>query len=356
MIFKKPSLYKSVILIISFPLLLFCNNPEKIHIRTTQLVVGDGFPDTTITNETQTFKNAVEEHGQLRISGNKILDKNGDVVQLRGMSLFWSQWMGKYYTKETVKWLKDDWNCNIIRAAMAVDYNGYLSNPDAEKAKIETVIDAATAEGIYVIVDWHDHEGQNHLEEAKTFFSEIASKYGNISNIIYETYNEPLNVSWTDVLKPYHEAVIAEIRKHDPDNIIICGTRNWSQNVDDVISNKVNDPNIAYTLHYYAATHKQELRDIALQALNNDIPLFVTEYGTTEASGDGTIDEVESNLWWDFLDKYNISWCNWSVADKDELSAALKPSASPLGGWTETQITTSGIMIRNELKVKNKKY
>ncbi|AOW19691.1 glycoside hydrolase family 5 protein [Urechidicola croceus] len=306
--------------------------------------------------EEQTYTSVVEEYGQLSVVGNKIVDQHGNPIQLRGMSLFWSQWIGKYYNQETIKWLKDDWQCTVVRAAMAIDHEGYLTNPEAEKAKVMAVVDAAIEEGIYVIIDWHDHEAENHLTESKAFFSEMAELYGDYPNVIYEPYNEPLDVPWFSVLKPYHEAVITEIRNHDPDNLVICGTRNWSQNVNEVIGLKIDDPNVAYTLHYYAATHKQELRDIATLALNNDIPLFVTEFGTTQASGDEEIDAAESEMWWNFLDQHKISWCNWSIADKEELAAALKPDASATGGWTASEITTSGTMVRNELKAKNKQY
>lgn len=312
--------------------------------------------ENPIEGQTPAVNSVVQEHGQLHIEGTKILDKNNEVVQLRGMSLFWSQWIGKYYNASAIKWLKEDWQCTVVRAAMAVDFDGYLTNPEAEKAKVMAVVDAAIEQGIYVIIDWHDHEAQNHVDEAKKFFGEMAQKYGDYPNVIYETFNEPLDVSWTEVLKPYHETVIAEIRKYDPDNIIVCGTRNWSQNVDEVIDNKINDPNVAYTLHYYAATHKQWLRDIASKALENEVPLFVTEFGTTQASGDEEIDEAESKIWWQYLDDHKISWCNWSIADKEELAAALKPGAAAEGGWPDSEITTSGKLVREELKLKNKKY
>ncbi|WP_405383167.1 glycoside hydrolase family 5 protein [Maribacter sp. LLG6340-A2] len=306
--------------------------------------------------DTTSFSSVVEEHGNLSVSGTKVVDDNGNEVQLRGMSFFWSQWIGKYYTKETVKWLKDDWQCSVVRAAMAVEHEGYLENPTTERQKVEIVIEAAIEHGLYVIIDWHDHAAENHLEEAVKFFGEIAEKYGDYPNIIYEPYNEPLNVSWRDVLKPYHEAVIAEIRKYDPDNLIICGTANWSQDVDDVIVSKIDDDNVMYTLHYYAATHKQELRDKALLALNNNVPLFVTEYGVTQASGDESIDQVEAEAWWSFLDEHKISHLNWSIADKEELSAALKVGASANGGWSADDLTTSGKMVREEIKRKNKAY
>src|SRR5690606_716311 len=71
--------------------------------------------------------NAVGEHGQLRVEGNRLVNQEGKSLQLRGMSFFWSQWIGKYYTYETVKWLRDDWRCNAVRVAMAVEHEGYLA-------------------------------------------------------------------------------------------------------------------------------------------------------------------------------------------------------------------------------------
>ena len=308
--------------------------------------------------ENTTSTSFVADHGQLRVRGAKIVDKNGETVQLRGMSFFWSQWMGKYYNAEIVKWLKDDWQCNIVRVAMGVDEGGeaYIANPEIEKQKAYAVIDAAIAEGIYVIIDWHTHHGEDYITEAKIFFDEVSKKYGDTPNIIYETYNEPLDVSWETVLKPYHEEVIATIRNNDADNLIICGTRTWSQRVDEVIGKTIDDTNIAYTLHYYSATHDQDLRDIAQKAIDNDIAIFVTEYGITEADGGGTFNSDESQKWWDFLDENSIGWCNWSIADKEELSAALKPGASTAGEWSENDLTASGAIIRAEIKAKNPNY
>lgn len=292
----------------------------------------------------------VERYGQLSVDGNRIVDKDGNPIQLAGMSFFWSQWIGKYYTPEAVKWLKNDWRCTAVRAAMAVGHDGYLANPEVEKQKVKTVVDAAIEEGLYVLIDWHDHEGENHLEEAKAFFGEMAQLYGDYPNVIYEPYNEPLqDASWSSVLKPYHQAIIDTIRFHDPDNIVVCGTRTWSQNVDEPANDPLDDENVAYTLHFYAATHKQWLRDRAKAAMDKGIALMVTEFGTTEASGDGFIDKAEMRLWWDFMAENNISWCNWSIADKQEASAALMPGADPKGGWADNMISESGHLVRDEI-------
>jgi len=304
----------------------------------------------------------VEIHGQLSVSGNKIVDKNGDPVQLRGMSLFWSQWIPKYYNASAVKWLKDDWCINVIRAAMAADSanNGYARNAtiaETEKNKVITVVDAAIAQGIYVIIDYHSHNAHfpKNRAAAKQFFAEMSAKYKDVPNVIYEPWNEPIfngasNANaWTTTIKPYHEEIIDIIRANDPDNIIVCGTRIWSQRVDEAALNPIDKPNIAYTLHYYAHSHKLSLRNIALDAMDDGIALFVTEYGTCDASGDGGFNAAESKTWWAFLDEHKISYCNWSVADKEETASVLMPNAHRNGNWTEDDLTESGKLVKADL-------
>jgi endoglucanase len=270
------------------------------------------------------------------------------------MSLFWSQWMVQFYTAEAVRWLKEDWNCTIIRAALAVEHGGYLQDPQREMAKIRTVMDAAIENGLYVIIDWHDHVAHQYVEQAKQFFEEIARTCGHQPNIIYELWNEPLNRhDWSTVIKPYHEAVVPVIRAHDPHNLIVCGTQTWSQDVDKAAEDPLASDNVAYVLHFYAATHKQRLRDKANRALDSGIALMVTEWGTSEANGSGKLDEEETRAWLAFMDEHQLSWCNWSVADKDETSAALRPGASGTGGWRDEQISPSGLLVREALRAKN---
>lgn len=307
----------------------------------------------SLSNSSFAQNTIVEKHGQLKVQGNRIVDKNGTAVQLRGMSLYWSQWIGKFYNRDAVQWLRDDWRCTVVRAAMAVDNDGYAKNPVAEQAKVVAVVDAAIELGIYVIIDFHAHEAQNYKPEAFKFFAAMAKKYANVPNVMYEPWNEPYQEPlWATVIKPYHEEVIDTIRKYDPDNIIICGTRSWSQQVEEAANNPINKPNIAYTLHFYAGSHGQWLRDAAKRSLDKGVALFVTEYGTVDASGNGAIAETETKAWWAFLDANKIGHANWSVADIGESSAILYPGASATGGWTTAQIKPSGILVRNELRAK----
>ncbi|HPR31667.1 MAG TPA: glycoside hydrolase family 5 protein [Prolixibacteraceae bacterium] len=291
----------------------------------------------------------VGKNGQLRVEGTRIVNSAGETVQLAGMSFFWSQWIGKYYNANCVQWLASDWKCSIVRAAMGVGHGGYAKNPKKEMKKVEAVIEAAIKNGVYVLVDFHEHAAENYIDEAKTFFSEIARKYGSYPNIIYEIYNEPLQVSWLAVIKPYSETVIGVIREHDPDNIIVCGTPNWSQNVDEASSNPIDGHNLAYSLHFYAGTHKEWLMEKAEVAMQNGLCLFVTEYGTTDANGNGPVYGEETRKWYDFMDLHHISHCNWSVADKDESSAALVKNASKNGRWKESDIKPSGLLVKKEL-------
>ena len=302
---------------------------------------------TNKQSQSKPLQSVVRTNGRLQVLGNRIVGKDNQPVSLAGMSLFWSQWMPQYYTPEVVSWLKKDWKATVIRAAIAADSGGYLKNPDLEFSKAVTVVDAAIKEGMYVIVDWHDHEAQKHTAQSVKFFGDLSKKYKGRENVIYEIYNEPLKVSWSTVIKPYAEQVIAAIRANDPKALIIVGTPTWSQDVDSVISDPIKDKNVAYTLHFYAGTHKQYLRDKAQKALNAGLALMVTEWGTVNANGDGGIDRSSTEEWIAFMKANQLSMCNWSVADKVESAAVLKPGASGKGNWKESELTESGKYVKH---------
>ncbi len=293
----------------------------------------------------------VARHGRLQAQGSRIVGAStGEPVSLAGMSLFWSQWMGQYYTAETVAWLKQDWGATIVRAAVGIAADGYLENPAAELAKVKDVIDAAIAEDLYVIVDWHDHHAEDHTAAAVAFFTEIAQTYGAHPHLVYEIYNEPLRVSWSDTIKPYAETVIAAIRAHDPDNLIIVGTPFWSQRVDEAAADPLTDANVAYTLHFYAGTHKAELRARAETALAAGVALVVTEWGTVNANGDGAVDRESVDAWMAFLREHQLSHLNWSVANKAEGAAILRPEVTAVAGWSDDDLTVSGQLVRDLIR------
>jgi len=299
-----------------------------------------GLEDTTV----------VQMHGLLQLSGNKIVDKNNEPVCFAGNSFFWSNdnWGGeRYYKAEVISWLKHDWKTTIVRAAMGVeDPGGYLDNKTANKNRVKTVVDAAIDEGIYVIIDWHSHHAEDNTNEAALFFQEMANLYGEYDNVIYEIYNEPLDISWSNIIKPYASSIIATIRSIDPDNLIVVGTPEWSQRVDLAAADPITGySNIAYTLHFYTVHHQQWLRDRASAALESGIALFVTEWGSIGYS----LVDSEANEWMTWCFDNKISHCNWAVNDKDEEWSILVPGTST-SGWTDDELTAAGKLAKNIIR------
>lgn len=291
----------------------------------------------------------VSNHGQLKVDGKNMVDKNNQQVILRGVSFGWSNWWGEFYNEKCVDWLASDWNISVIRAAMGVEpEEAYISNSKKQTELVTTVVDAAIKNDIYIIIDWHSHGIQT--EEAVKFFKLMASKYKDYPNIIYEIFNEPVNQSWKEV-KEYSEAVIKAIREIDKDNIILVGTPHWDQDVHIAADDPITGyNNIMYTLHFYAATHKQGLIDRGNYALSKGLPLFVSECAAMEASGDGPIDRESWNTWLTWMETNKISWVCWSVSPKNETCSMIKDKkVSPLGKWKDADLKEWGRIVRKEI-------
>ena len=293
--------------------------------------------------------NPVKQWGQLQVKGAQLCDQKGNPVVLRGVSLGWHNLWPRFYNKKAIKWLKQDWHPTVVRAAMGVMIeDNYLENPDFALKCIEPVIQAAIKENLYVIVDWHSHKLLT--DDACKFFGMIAKKYGRHPHVIYELYNEPVNDSWDD-LKAYADACIKTIRQYDPDNVILMGCPHWDQDVHIVADSPMQGyNNLMYTLHFYAATHKQQLRDRMTDVVKRGIPIFVSECAGMEASGDGPLNEAEWQAWVDCMETNGISYACWSLSDKNETCSMLLPRAKATGQWTPDLIKPWGKMVRETLR------
>ncbi len=345
-------------------------------------------------------QNVVSTNGLLEVSGNQIVNKNGEGYSVAGNSIFWSGFEtvgGKFYRSEVVDHLAQNWGSQVVRAAIAVEEadlvninnfntnfpqglvpnpngSGLFNNYEFELAKAKVIIDAAIANDIYVIVDFHTHFAHHFEDIAIRFFQEIAQEYGNNEHIIYEIFNEPINTNdfrvqgdpntfdptnftqtWNTIIKPYAINVINAIRAIDPDNLIIVGTPGFSQGVGTAAANPITesdlnlngaDLNVAYTLHFYAAQNEHNaLIQSATNAMNQGIALFVTEWGTVEASGDGDADQDQTLVWMNFMKENNISHANWSISDKFEGASVISGNAG-VNGLLNDDLTSSGDFVR----------
>ena len=313
---------------------------------------GRGFPSST--GPSGSF---AALHGALSVKGTELTDQNGDPIRLYGMSTHGIAWFPQYISYDTFRTLRDDWNTNCVRLALYTDeYNGYSSGGDQEELKslVKSGIDYATDLGMYVIVDWHvlnDQDPNVHKEDALGFFREISSLYGDHTNILYEICNEPNGYSTWDSVKAYAGEVIPVIRENDPDAVILVGTPAWSQNIDQAAASPLEFDNVMYTLHFYAATHTDDLRSRLEACVTDGLPVFVSEFGMCDASGNGGNNFEQADKWMELLDEYQISFFCWNLANKEETSSVLKSGCEKTSDWTEEDLSESGRWIRERFRL-----
>ena len=296
----------------------------------------------------------VSQHGQLSVKNGQLVDKSGKGYQLRGMSTHGLTWFPEFVNESAFKTLRDDWNTNVVRLAMYVDEWGngqcYMGNKSGSLELLEKGVDICIKLDMYVIIDWHvlnPGDPSKYTNEAKSFFETVSKRYAKYPNVIYEICNEPNGgASWSGNIKPYAEKIIPVIRKNAPNSVIIVGTPTWSQEIDKPLSDPLSYKNVMYAFHFYAATHAG-LRSNVENCVAQGLPVFVSEFGTCDASGGGANDFNETQKWLSYFDKQGISYCNWSICNKDETCSVLRPGTSANGNWSESDLTENGKWIRN---------
>ena len=320
------------------------STPEMKPVATEALV-----SDATTADTSTPFG----QHGALHVENGKLTDENGNVVQLYGMSTHGIAWFPQYINYDSFRTLRDDWNTNCIRLAMyTAEYGGYCAGGDKDQLKqlVKDGVSYATDLGMYVIVDWHilsDCDPNQNKDEAIAFFREMAEAFADNDNVLYEICNEPNGGTSWDSIKSYAEEVIPVICEKKSDAVILVGTPAWSQEIDKAAASPLDYDNVMYTLHFYAGTHKDDLRNRLETCAQNGLPIFVSEFGMCDASGNGANDFDSTTKWLDLLNKYQISFCCWNLANKDESSSVFKASSTAISDWTEDDFNESGRWIRD---------
>ena len=318
-----------------------------------------GSNKVTDTKNGKKEDNPYKAHGKLAVSGTDLVDASGSKFQLKGVSTHGLTWFADFVSKDTYQYFKDSFGINLVRFAMYTDTGdsyGYCSG--GNKSEIEELlgkgVDAATDLGLYVIIDWHilnDNDPNMHIDDAKDFFDRISKKYASYGNVIYEIANEPNGGTTWDSVKSYAETIIPIIRKNAPDAIIIVGTPTWSQDVDVAAADPITDQtNLMYAVHFYAATHKDDLRNKVQSALDSGLPIFVSEFGLCDASGNGSIDYDQSDAWFDLINDKNLSYSAWNISNKAETSSLFDSSCTKTSGFTDDDLSDSGRYIKEKIE------
>lgn len=304
----------------------------------------------------------------LKVEGTCLYQEGiAEPVVFCGISYGWHNLWPRFYNGSSLKNLKEQTGVNFFRAAIgsddyALEWNpgcdhGYLDDKDLALKCFDALAEAAIENGSYLIADWHSHI--THPEAAKEFFTYVATRYADCPNIIYELFNEPVcfsfeeNRSYADLgnpeamraywkhLKAYSEElidIITSISTVHP--LILVGCPSWDQRIDLPAEDPITSyDNVMYTVHFYAGTHKTELRDACDAALDAGIPIFLSECASCDASGDGDMDLESWKEWTDWSVENNISRIIWSVGDKHETCSFFTPEASSEGPWTEEVVT-----------------
>ncbi len=323
----------SLFLIVSLTGLFSCSGQKNID-------------NSTAESETATMT-PVGKHGRLKVKGSKVVDEHGDTVQLRGVSFGWHNMWPRFYNRSSVTEIAKGWGADIVRASIGLDLdeNTFDKKPEMGYALVDSIVQGAVDNGVYVLVDFHSHA--NNLPLAKEFFSTVSKKYGQLPNVLFEVWNEPLEVSW-DETKSYTEELLPVIRENAPEAIVVVPTPRWGQNVNEAADDPIlSDSNLVYSLHYYAATHTDYLRGQARYAIGKGLPLFMSECASMVHTGDGVIDTASWEEWMDLADENDISWICRSVSDKDETCSMLRPSASSRGEeWTDDDLKPWAVLVK----------
>ncbi len=302
-------------------------------------------------------------YGALSVVENKLTGEDGNVCQLRGLSTHNVSCYPQYVTPETVTELTERFNLEIFRFAMYSGFAdgvlGYADGDDAHRKELEDKLYAIAAVteklGIYLLVDWHvllEHDPLVHADMAEHFFATVCPNLAGYRHIIYEICNEPNgdDVTWARITE-YANRVIPVIRKSCPKAVILCGTPCWSQRVDEAAKAPLAFDNLMYTLHFYADTHRDSLRQILKTAVSeNKLPVFVSEFGITDASGDGPINAEQAEIWLSLLDSLDISYILWNLSNKAETSAIIKPECPKVTGFADEDFTISGNYVASMIK------
>ncbi|MBQ7275780.1 MAG: glycoside hydrolase family 5 protein [Bacilli bacterium] len=306
--------------------------------------------------------NGFSSHGQLKVSGINLVDQNGDLMRLVGVSTHGLQWAGKYVNLSTFENMRNEFGINVMRLALYTGERGYCtSTPERAEELYQLVVDGinyCTALDMYVIVDWHmlgadttvdgDENPLYYKNEAIAFFDRITKEFIDHQNILFEIMNEPSgDTTWADC-KEYANAVIPVIRKNMPKAVVLVGNPKWSADLVSVAKDPLGFTNIMYTFHFYAADNTETGKIVT--AIKAKLPVFISEHGGMDADGDGEMNYNSLKKWYEVIDKYNLSFVAWNLSNTKGSASMFKTTTSTLDNFSDELLKEWGVYYKQRVR------
>lgn len=311
----------------------------------------------------------VAVNGRLRVEGCHIVNEAGEPVQLRGVCTHGLQWHGDFYRSgKAIDAAATEWGADVVRLTVYVYEGGYLDNdrltPDDFDALIDVIVRRCVAQGIYCILDWHVHHPGDpgfYLADAKAFFEKMAGRYAGLPNLLYEIANEPnrtglegvaeeKDIRWADIVA-YANEVIPVIRRHAPEAIVLVGTPDWcsfgmnlGRDWREVVDHPLEQPNVVYVVHFYAAAHTFHA---AIDEIAARLPVFATEWAASSYKPASSVDLVKTQPWLEMVNRRKIGWTYWNFAAGDGVFSTFAPGTGSDGPFSPRgdTVTETGKLV-----------
>lgn len=264
----------------------------------------------------------------LSVSGNKIIDPQGQQVILKGVNIADPEHL------DLKTWERPNTNARSIASLATSTYyaevvrlpilpgnsaypnEGFFSTTNGWDTyynnHIAPVVSDLTSKGIYVIIDLHYVSDYSALyPQVEAFWKYMAPKFANNPYVFYEIFNEPIYPNdWATWKTTIAQPIVNVIRSLAPNNIVMVGGPNWSSNMAGAATNPVLGNNLVYIGHVYS-NQTPAMWDSRYGALADKYPLFFTEWGfETGGTEGGDLNYGEQFESWMRL--HNTGWTAWA--------------------------------------------
>ncbi|BAU65159.1 similar to s-layer associated multidomain endoglucanase [Stanieria sp. NIES-3757] len=279
----------------------------------------------------------------LKTDGKWITDEAGNQVTLRGISFcgFNNAWGEKVLPDFQDKVARvtngvNGWYPNLLRLPIKHQHMDTFSLEEIYQA-LKAGVDECVKQKVYCIIDWHAVDGEDGADwrslktgkQTRDFWSYMAPRFKDYSNVIFELYNEPgypkdvTEENWL-IWRSRAQPWVNLIRENAPSNLILINSPLWSQITQFAPQYPFFGDNLAYVNHTYPGMEESWPKDVGMEydweevfgKAADSVPVFITEFGW-QADAEWEFSRATTAEFGqpikDFLSKRpNINWVIWT--------------------------------------------